>query len=831
MQVVESIQVEQSSTKTKLINIFKNCLNILRDNEGLTGEKALRNLSYLFILKLIEPHLGNEIDIDNYEFNLSDYNEGIAETTKEDLLYLSRFSNLAEESEDNLLHNIKCLWEIILSSHPSTKKIFLKGRGFDIKYSHTFRVLLTKLKSIDLSSAELDILGSAYEEVIKDVMTGKVLGQFFTQPSVKRLMVDIVNPQIHADGKIETCGDPTMGTGGFLITYLSYILKQARERGVTPDWEFIKTEGLYGKELEPDTFQLAVSNMLISSGHLFDQLDCGDSIRVPITRKFDNILANPPFGIKGLKYDSFSFPMKNEYVPIKSDNAVTLFIQVIINMLKINGKCAVVLPDGQDLFNKSNVTLIAVREYLMKTCDLQEVIYLSSGIFENTGIKTCIFYFIKKKEGNEVLEADIKVSRNNKEIGREYIFSEEHQTRLVKFFSSDVINQGKDNERIEKKLIIEVPIEIIKNNKYSLKYSDYISNKSSQIQYSNNINIKKLGEICSDISTSHSIASSNRVDGEYRFFTCSREETTHNEFHYEGTYIIHGSRGSTIKDSLFFTNNEKFAIGTSMFISEVKNKSEILPKYLYYYFKLNNIIFDKYINGSAIPMINKANYYEIDIPVPSFQIQKDLVEYLDFIYETAVRNSNERIDGLKKKIEFKLKMQKLFGKNTWKTIGSVCDFKNGKGIKKESLLEGDYPVIGGGQQPLGFHNQFNTNENVILCSSSGAYSGFISRYEKKVWKSDCFSIIPKNNEINNDFLFYYLKFIQRDLYALQSGSSQPHVYSRDLENINIPIPLYEVQESIVRYCDLYTNYIKQLEQEIEQDKKDAKMHLESVLQK
>ena len=61
---VELYDIQQSSTKTKLINIFKNCLNILRDNEGLTGEKALRNLSYLFILKLIEPHLGNEIDID-----------------------------------------------------------------------------------------------------------------------------------------------------------------------------------------------------------------------------------------------------------------------------------------------------------------------------------------------------------------------------------------------------------------------------------------------------------------------------------------------------------------------------------------------------------------------------------------------------------------------------------------------------------------------------------------------------------------------------------------------------------------------------------------------
>ena len=51
--------------------MFKTCLNILRDNEGLTGEKALRNMSYLLILKLIESHLGNEIDIDNFEYDFS----------------------------------------------------------------------------------------------------------------------------------------------------------------------------------------------------------------------------------------------------------------------------------------------------------------------------------------------------------------------------------------------------------------------------------------------------------------------------------------------------------------------------------------------------------------------------------------------------------------------------------------------------------------------------------------------------------------------------------------------------------------------------------------
>ena len=497
------------------------------------------------------------------------------------------------------------------------QKIFVKGKGFDIQRSSTYKRLIDKLNSVDLSQTEHDVLGNAYEEVIQDIMTGKVLGQFFTQPLVKKMMVKLIDPQIHPDGKIDTCGDPTMGTGGFLISYLQAVLQKANAKNIEPDWDFIRTEGLYGKELEPDTYNLAVSNMLIGTGHMFEKLDRGDSIRDPITRKFDNILANPPYGIKGLKYDDFQSPLKSEYVPIKTDNAVSLFIQAIIYMLKANGKCAVVLPDGQDLFSKSG-TLVAIREYLMKTCDLKEIIYLPSGIFTYTSIKTCVFYFIKKREGTDVLETKIKVSKTQKETGRDYKFSKTFQTTKVKFYDYNPYEDIKN-------LLVEVPIEKIASNSYSLNYAEYMEDETEEEQYEEAINIKTLGE--------------------------------------------------------------------------------------------------------------------------------------------------------------------------------VCNFKNGKAIKKDTLVEGEYPVIGGGQKPMGFHNEYNTNENTILCSSSGAYAGFISKYDKKVWASDCFSIISKDKSIENDYLYYLLKSIQHKIYKLQTGTAQPHVYSKNLQNIKIPIPSLERQEEIIKYLD------------------------------
>ena len=815
-------KAKQSSidSKSQLVGVFKSCLNVLRDNEGITGEKALKNLSYLLILKLIEPHIGNEINIDDYEYDFaSHFDESVIEVNKNRLLTISRFTKLASEKEENIPVIMKYLWDIILSVHPTTKNIFLKDKGFDIRHQSSYKKLIEKLYKLDLSSTDYDVLGNAYEEVFQDIMTGKVLGQYFTQPLVKKMMVNLINPQIKADGTIETCGDPTMGTGGFLISYLQVILQQAKVKAIEPNWEFIKTQGLYGKELDPDTYQLAVSNMLISSGHMFEQLENGDSIREPITRKFDNVLANPPFGIKGLKYDDFESSLKNEYIPIKSDNAVSLFIQAIIYMLKINGKAAVVLPDGQDLFSKTNKTLVAVREYLMKTCDLKEIIYLPSGIFTYTSIKTCVFYFVKKREGTDVLETLIKSSVKTQ---RTYKFSKTHQTSKVAFYDFNPYEDVKN-------LLVEVPMDAIASNSYSLNYPEYMKDDGEEDNYEEGIVIKTLGEVCKDISTSKNIPSSDRVDGKFRFFTCSREETTHIEYHYDGTFIIHGTRGSTIKESVFMTNNEKFAIGTSMFISEVKNKNECLSKYIYYYLKLNQSIFSKYINGTAIPMISKSNYYDIKIPIPSLEHQEEIVKYLDFIYEKANKTSFTKIEELKQLNEFCLNNQKLFGENNVKELGEVCNFKNGKGIKKDTLVEGEYPVIGGGQKPMGFHNEYNTDENTILCSSSGAYAGFISKYNKKVWASDCFSIIPKDTLINNNYLYYLLKTTQDTLYKHQSGAAQPHVYSKDLQSIKIPIPSLEKQKEIVAYCDANNNLIKQLENEIEHNKNLAQQFIKGIV--
>ena len=815
MQQITQTKEVKTDTKNILISIFKYCLNILRDNEGLTGEKALRLMSYLLILKLLEPHFGSEINIDDYEYDFTHIEDSFVENHKKTLLKLVRFSNLVNENEENIPVNMRYLWDDILSEHPITKNIFLKGKGFDIQYKTTYKKLFDKINTLPIT--DFDVLGQAYEEVIQDIMTGKVLGQFFTQPLVKKMMVKLIDPQIHTDGKIDTCCDPTMGTGGFLITYLQCILEQAKNKGITPDWEFIKTEGMYGKELEPDTYQLAVSNMLISSGHMFEGLDRGDSIRQPIERKFDNILANPPFGIKGLKYDDFKSTLKNQYVPIKSDNAVSLFIQAIIYMLKINGKCAVVLPDGQDLFSKTNNTLVAIREYLMKTCDLKEIIYLPSGIFTYTSIKTCVFYFVKKREGTDVLETKIKLSKTQKETGREYKFSKTQQTTKVKFYDYNPYEDIKN-------LLVEVPIEKIASNSYSLNYAEYMKDESEEEPYQDGVIIKTLGEVCQFLPKSKRQASYGGKHGEYPFYTSSQSCSKYcDEYDYEDECLIIGTGGTA---NIKYSSN--FSCSTDNFV--IKINTGQLIKYIYYYLSINIEVLQKGFVGSGLQHISKEYISNIKIPIPSLERQEEIVKYLDFIYEKANKTSNEKIAELKQLNEYCLNNQKLFGANMVKELGEVCQIKCGNhSTKKCNFIEGEYLIIGGGKQPIGSHNEYNCDENTILCASHGS-AGYISVYPVKTFLTMAFAFIEDKKLINKLYLYYYLKSIEEYLISLGKGTAQPCISMDKLKIIKIPIPSLERQKEIVDYCEYNTTLIKQLENEIANNKKQAQQFITSIIQ-
>ena len=823
------IKEDKINRMSKLITLFKFCLDVLRNKEHLTGDKALRNLAYMLNLCLLEPQL-QSLNIDNMAFypNFSEYGDD-AESHSSRLLKLSRFSVLAKEKANNIPDIMKCLWDDVLCIHPITKNIFPPKRGFDIVDQSTYEKLIDKIASFDFTAFSEDILGEAYEEVIKDIMTGKVLGQFFTPPEVKEFMVDLIDPQIFPDGTIETIFDPAMGTGGFLITALRKLLKKKEPM----NWDFIIRYGLGGREPEPDTYQLAVSNMLIASGKMFSSLEKGDSIRASITNKYDIILTNPPFGIDGLDYSEITCALRNSYIPIISSSAVPLFLQAVIYILKINGRCAMILPEGQELFSK-NKALVAVREYLMKTCNLREIIYLPSGTFTHTSIKTCIFYFQKKKEGDEV----VLLHAGKKESDRWYTFCPEHQTTLVEFYQ---------RENGVKILLGTVPIEDIAKNNYSLNYSEYI--KKDDDVFAGDVNVMTLGELFKLNGNGKTNTKDITNTGEYPFYkaSCNNPSGTHNTFDFDGKeyLLIVKSGGSSSKPisenygiGKVFIVNGKCAANIAVF--QLLPKTNENFKYLSYYLKsIQNKIqgLAKYCTNNG--NIDMKELMKIKIPIPPIAVQRDAVAQLDFFYK-CIKSSEDKIAELQQLNKFCISNQKNFGKNTHTklgdvnvmTLGEICTLIKGpKRRSKDGSKTGKWPlfycsILGN----LYLDSYDYDGEGIILNKTNGSGKAMI------YYSNDKYSVGEStiHFKTNSDFaitkyVYYYLLHNISIIETKFKGVLQKSITDKDFINIKIPIPSIAVQREAVEYCEYNDALILQLRKEIEQNKDIALKFLTQII--
>jgi type I restriction-modification system DNA methylase subunit len=352
--------------------------------------------------------------------------------------------------------------------------------------------------------------------------------------------------------------------------------------------------------------------MLISSGHMFNVLEKGDSIHNPITNKYDIILANPPFGIDGLIYNDILHPLRNEYMPIKSNSAVPLFLQAIIYMLKVNGRCALLLPYGEELQSKNSHQSI-IREYLMKTCELKEIIYLPAGIFTRTKIKTCVISFVKKREGNEALELNIKISKAQNEVGRTYNFSKKHQTSKVQFYDYN----AKNNNKI---LLIERSIKAISTNSYSLNYTDYLVKDCD-----NNIhvNMKPFGELCS-FKRGKQLSRSKFKTGIYPVIGGGHQPTGfHNKYNKDKNTILCSSSGTAGLISKY----ESEVWASDCFSIHSKNEKILNEKYLYYYLKSIQTNIYQLRTGAVQPHIYPKSVENLKIPLPSIEQQISIVEF------------------------------------------------------------------------------------------------------------------------------------------------------------------------------------------------------------
>lgn len=177
------------------------------------------------------------------------------------------------------------------------------------------------------------------------------------------------------------------------------------------------------------------------------------------------------------------------------------------------------------------------------------------------------------------------------------------------------------------------------------------------------------------------------------------------------------------------------------------------------------------------------------------------------------------------------KEQKDYSNCKWEMVklGDVCELKRGQTITKKDIVEGNIPVIAGGQQPAYYHNKANRDGDIITVAGSGAYAGYVSYHIDSTFVSDAFSIKTLDTNLAlTKFIYYLLKLKQDYIYSLQSGMGIPHLYVKDLINYEIPLPPLDIQEEIVAKIEEEEKAVEECKKLIEIHKAKINAKIQSV---
>ena len=146
-------------------------------------------------------------------------------------------------------------------------------------------------------------------------------------------------------------------------------------------------------------------------------------------------------------------------------------------------------------------------------------------------------------------------------------------------------------------------------------------------------------------------------------------------------------------------------------------------------------------------------------------------------------------------------------------LGQLAEFKRGKTITKKDAVEGTIPVVAGGLEPAYYCNRSNTAERVITVSGSGANAGFTRMYFERVWASDC-SFVDASTTPFLHFVYCYLKDNKTTIDNMQKGAAQPHVYAKDINSLEISIPVESILKSFEKNVSKYFDTISSLQSQI-----------------
>jgi type I restriction enzyme M protein len=265
--------------------------------------------------------------------------------------------------------------------------------------------MVESISSVDLSLKNIDNhnMGYVFEELIRisNEQSNETAGEHFTPRDVINLMIRIIfsteKETLKQPGIIRALYDPTCGTGGMLTLSKKHVLEE-----INPKAE-IK---IFGQEINEQSFAIAKSDLLIT-GEDADNIKHGNSFSDDKFqgRRFNYMLANPPYGVSWKKDENF---IKNESLnpagrfyaglPRSSDGQL-LFLQHMVSKMEPNGSRIAVVTNGSPLFTgDAGSGESEIRKWIITNDWLDCIVAMPKDLFYNTGIFTYIWFITNKKE-------------------------------------------------------------------------------------------------------------------------------------------------------------------------------------------------------------------------------------------------------------------------------------------------------------------------------------------------------------------------------------------------------------------------------------------------
>ena len=328
------------------------------------------------------------------------------------------------------------------------------------------------------------------------------------------------------------------------------------------------------------------------------------------------------------------------------------------------------------------------------------------------------------------------------------------------------------------------------------------------------MNIEKLSQVVTFLPKSKIKASEAKKNGKYVFFTSSDTKRSYiDKFLYDDELIVLGTGGFASCNYY----NGKFAVSTDNFV--IKPKNNLLPKYLYYYLRKDNLlILNNGFRGIGIKHISKDYVMNISIPMATLDNQKSIINNLDNIIETIEREKqciihcDELIksrfnklfgDPLLNEYGFEIKeLSKLapfnsvknaivVNNNTWLLNLDMIESDTGRIVEKIRTSEiGDSTI------------EFDTT--CVLYSKLRPYlNKVVIPDENGIGTSELISMRCDSKIITREYLAYSLrhKSFVNYINSKTGGAKMPRTNMNDLRSFKMPIPPMELQEGFSSFVN------------------------------